>query len=91
MLTRLAPKRWRGSKRERDLRDYLIDVVKRATEGASGEYERWSEAILRLHNQSAENRLRGMALAEVKMLVESHFIGLAGFNDQAAMHPTLEA
>lgn len=70
MGRRIIPKAWRGSVRERDLREYLIDLVNRAVDGADTDYERWTEAMTRLYEQAAEDRLRGMSLAEVRMLVE---------------------
>src|SRR5262249_31401129 len=68
---RLVPRQWRGSRRERELRDYLVGVVQRAIESPADRYEQWAETLQRLHNQAVEGRLRGMALAEVRMLVES--------------------
>jgi Pyruvate/2-oxoacid:ferredoxin oxidoreductase gamma subunit len=64
----LIPKQWRGTRRERQLRDYVIECVKRAAAGAPSKYEHWNEVLLRLHNQALEHRLRGMAMAEVRML-----------------------
>jgi hypothetical protein len=73
---RLIPQKWRGSARERELRQYVMDVVRRATAGAESDYDLWAEAMIRLHEQAAENRLRDMVLAEVRMLVEPQ-VGLA--------------
>ncbi|MCI0629189.1 MAG: hypothetical protein L0Y44_00865 [Phycisphaerales bacterium] len=70
-VRRFAPHSWRGTKRERDLRQYIIEFMQRAIDGAGLNYARWAEAMQRLHNQAAENRLRGMALSEVRMLLES--------------------
>lgn len=67
---KLMPYRWRGTRRERELREYLIGFIKRAIDGAGSDYEGWADAMQRLHLQAMENRLRGMALAEVRMLVE---------------------
>jgi len=66
----VVPVRWRGTRRERDLRDYLIELVQRATRRAGDDYESFQNAFLRLHEQALENRLRGMALSEARMLAE---------------------
>jgi hypothetical protein len=70
-IRKLIPNRWRGTRRERELRDYLVDFIKRAAEHSPVDYERLAEGMQRLHNQAVENRLRGMALAELKMLIEA--------------------
>jgi Pyruvate/2-oxoacid:ferredoxin oxidoreductase gamma subunit len=69
-LRHVVPDGWRGSRRERDLRAYLVELVERATEDGGADYERYQVAFARLHEQALDNRLRGMALSEVKMLVE---------------------
>lgn len=66
----LLPQRWRGSRRDRELRQYIIDFIQRARHGMDRDYDTWSEAMQRLHHQAAERRLRNMALPEVRMLVE---------------------
>ena len=48
----------------------MVNVVQQATSSEPDEYDRWSETLQRLHNQAADDRLRGMALAELKMLIE---------------------
>ncbi len=70
LLRKRIPRRIRGTRRERQLRDLVIDVVERATEGAAQDYARWSETLQRLHHQAREERLRGMAMSELRMLVE---------------------
>jgi Pyruvate/2-oxoacid:ferredoxin oxidoreductase gamma subunit len=64
------PQRWRGTAVERQIRDLVTDVVQRAARGAAHDYARWSETMQRLHNQVLEDRLRGMALSELGMLIE---------------------
>jgi Pyruvate/2-oxoacid:ferredoxin oxidoreductase gamma subunit len=66
----VLPTRWRGSSRQRELRDYLIDLVERAARHATHDYAHHHEALARLHQQALDNRLRGMALAEIRMLAE---------------------
>jgi hypothetical protein len=55
---------------ERQIRDLVIDVVERAARGGAHDYARWSETMQRLHDQVLEDRLRGMALSELGMLIE---------------------
>jgi hypothetical protein len=64
------PQRWRGTAVERQIRDLVIDVVERAARGGARDYARWSETMQRLHDQVLEDRLRGMALSELGMLIE---------------------
>ncbi|MCZ6612786.1 MAG: hypothetical protein O6941_09140 [Planctomycetota bacterium] len=64
------PQRWRGTLRERQIREYLIDVTQRAARGATHDYQQWSETMQRLHDQALADRLRDMALAELRMLIE---------------------
>ena len=66
----LIPRRWRGTKRERALRDYVVDLVRRTTHRESGDYEHFQNALHRLHQQALEDRLRGMAISEVRILAE---------------------
>jgi Pyruvate/2-oxoacid:ferredoxin oxidoreductase gamma subunit len=75
------PQRWRGSARERQMRAYVIDVTERTVRGAAHDYERWSETMRRLHQQAREDRLRGMALSELRMLVEAEEEGTKGLRD----------
>jgi len=66
---RIVPTRWRGLKRERDLREFVIELLKSSIEGSTANYESWNEAMMRLHTQAADNRLRGMAISELRMLI----------------------
>lgn len=68
-LRRVIPQRWRGTKRDRDLREYLVEIVKRIIEDKPHDYERWIEPARRLHHYAMEGRLRGAALAEMRMLI----------------------
>ncbi|MDY7109517.1 MAG: hypothetical protein SYC29_12855 [Planctomycetota bacterium] len=69
-LRRVVPARWRGTRRERDQREYIVDLTERAIRGARDGYDHYQTAFARLHQQALENRLRGMALSEMKMLAE---------------------
>ena len=68
---RIIPRRWRGTSRQREMRSFIIDLVRRATRGSTHDYRRWSEALQRLHGQACNGRLETMALSELRMLVES--------------------
>ena len=63
-------RRWRGTVLERQIRDYIIGLARRAIRGAAHDYRRWSETMQRLHHQARVDRLRGMAISELRMLVE---------------------
>jgi hypothetical protein len=69
LARRITPRRFRGLRRERQLRDFLIEFTRRAIVEAPNDYERWADAMQRLNTQAADDRLRGMAMAELKMLV----------------------
>jgi len=71
LFRRIVPMRLRGSRRQRELREFVIDFIKRAAEATSASDQRWIEPMHRLHMMAAEDRLRDMAIAEVKMLVEA--------------------
>ena len=67
----LYPDRWRGSGRERQIRELVIDVVEQAIRGAGKDYAQWAERLDRLHHQAVNDRLRLMARSELKMLIGS--------------------
>lgn len=77
-IRRITPGRFRGMRRERQLRDYMLELMRKAIVESPNDYERWSAAMQRLHDQAIEDRLRGMAMAEVRMLtgVEQTMPGL---------------
>jgi hypothetical protein len=68
-VRRITPMRLRGSRRERELREYITSFARRAIVQSLIDYPRWADAMQRLHDQAVEDRLRGMAMAEVRMLV----------------------
>jgi Pyruvate/2-oxoacid:ferredoxin oxidoreductase gamma subunit len=67
--TRIVPLRWRGTRRERELREFMIQLARDIRNSASEKYDGWCDVIERLHQQALDNRLRTMAIAEIKMLV----------------------
>lgn len=66
----VVPQRWRGTKRERELREYVIAMLERAKQVAETQYDQWADAVSRLHHHAEEDRLRTMVLAELRMLIE---------------------
>ena len=64
------PQNWRGTTRERGIRDLVIDVVEQATHTGKGGYERSCELMQRLHDRAVNDGLRGMAISELRMLIQ---------------------
>ncbi len=67
-LWHLTPSPWRGTRRERELREYTMELVRRAGYESEQRYEHWRDVFRRLHHHAVENRLRDMAIAELRML-----------------------
>lgn len=66
---RRLPLRFRGTRRERQIRDLVAEVVAQAARDGPQDYARWTETLQRLHVQAVDDRLRGMAVAELRMLI----------------------
>jgi len=71
-IVRHVPDAWRGRPHERELRDYVVDLVRRGSSrtGAPAEPERWTSIFRRLHDLAANDHLRSLAPAEARMYVE---------------------
>ena len=67
----IVPRRIRGTRRDREVCDLVIDFVRRAAGGVGHDYDRFADAMRRLHEQAQTDRLRGMAPAEIRMLLGS--------------------
>lgn len=67
----IIPVKWRGTKRERAIRDTVMGIVENAARATPQNYEAYRETLRRLHDQAADHRLRDMALPELNMLVGS--------------------
>ncbi|UCD75170.1 MAG: hypothetical protein JSV91_15475 [Phycisphaerales bacterium] len=65
----ILPRPLRGTRRDREVRELVVEFIRRAAEGAGHNYDRFAEAMHRLHEQALTDRLRGMAPAEVRMLL----------------------
>ncbi len=71
-LRPMVEDRLRGTRRERRLRDEVQALVDRAIAESPGSPERrarWEEAFGRLHPLALDNRIRSMAINELRMLV----------------------
>ena len=70
-VNRLRPiirRRVRGSKRERDLRDAVIELVDHATHADGAAYPRLQHALHELHLAAARTQLRAMTADDVRAL-----------------------
>ena len=77
-ISGLVPRRWRGTPRERALREDLIALVRQSAAASPVEYERYQRIFSRLHQQALDDRLRGMALAELRMMASRAGPSLTG-------------
>lgn len=66
----VVPTRWRGARLDRERRDYIISLIHRAMYHTDEQYDPWCNAMHRLHTQCRDDRLRDMAMAELRMLAE---------------------
>jgi len=66
----VIPASWRGTRLDRERRDYVIDLIHRAMYHDDAQYQVWCDAMRRLHVQCRDDRLRDMAMAELRMLAE---------------------
>ena len=69
-LRHRVPQNWRGTAREREIRELVINVVEQATRAEPDGYDRWCESLQRLYDQGVDDRLRGMVVSELRMLIE---------------------
>jgi len=66
----LIPKPLRQTRAERDMRDYVVDLVERAADGAALQYRHWVSVFRRLQEQAGENRLRGVPVNALRERIE---------------------
>jgi Pyruvate/2-oxoacid:ferredoxin oxidoreductase gamma subunit len=66
----VVPRAWRGTRRERALRRDLERLIDDARRHASERYEYYHDALVRLNRQAEDHALRGMAVSELRMLVD---------------------
>ena len=67
----ITPTKWRGTKRERAIRDTVMDIVEKAARSTPHNYEAYREVLRRLHDQATDHRLREMTIPELQMLIGS--------------------
>lgn len=70
-LRRIIPLRWRGTIRNRKLRAYVEEFVRRTTIKEMHDYEATRGTFTVLHELARENRLRGMTAGELKLRLEA--------------------
>jgi len=75
---RLVPQAWRGTRRDRALRAYMIKLTERAIAGSADDYDRYLGAFGRLEAPVLSDRLRGRSLAQIKLLAEGPIAPLEG-------------
>lgn len=66
----LVPSRWRGSRSERAVREYVIDLIERAIAGVPTAADRWVLVLRRLSEHADRTRLRGLVADELRVAVE---------------------
>ncbi len=69
-IRRFIPIRWRGSRRDRDIRTLVIEFIRNSIDGIDQDYGHFDRVMKNLHSQAKNNRLRGMALSELRMLLD---------------------
>lgn len=70
MLRPFVPMGWRGTRTERAVREYVVDLIGRAASESSDDPVRWSAIMRRLNTIAAENRLRTRSVEHLRALVE---------------------
>lgn len=70
VLRPFIPQAWRGTRTERAVRDYVVDLAMRAASGAASDPQRWLAVFRRLNAIAAENRLRTASVEQLRTRVE---------------------
>jgi len=66
-MRRVIPRGWRGTRREREVRTIVRDIIHRATR-ESDRYDHWSEVLSTLHDMAGDGRLRSASIDDLKAL-----------------------
>jgi len=69
-LARLQPNRWRGTRQDRRRRAYILELLDSAADGASDDYARWDQLLLRLHHLAESGQLRSLRRSALRRLIE---------------------
>ncbi len=69
-LRYLVPDSLRGGRRERELRQAVMDLVTEATAGSTRAYTWWHAILHAMHRLAADDQLRGLTAAELRRRVE---------------------
>jgi Pyruvate/2-oxoacid:ferredoxin oxidoreductase gamma subunit len=64
-LRLVLPQRWRGIRRDRERRELVCDLIRRAALGAHDDYEHWRRVSTRLHRLAEEGSLHTMSAVDV--------------------------
>jgi len=70
ILRPFVPMGWRGSRTERAVREYVVDLISRAASESADDPQRWRRILRTLHTIAAENRLRTGSLERLRERVE---------------------
>lgn len=65
-LRRLVPNRLRGSRSERERREFMIDLIVRISASASAEYDHFAHVLSQLNERARAGTLREMSLDELR-------------------------
>lgn len=68
MVGRWVPHRWRGSRRARELRAAMIELIQQATAEASANYPTWEAALLQAHDLAVRGELIRASASTVRAL-----------------------
>jgi Pyruvate/2-oxoacid:ferredoxin oxidoreductase gamma subunit len=77
-VSRCTPRRWRGNARQRQVRELVVNLVRRASWAPAEERAQLLPVFERLHAEALTGGLQHAAPAEVKMLIEAGGIGVKG-------------
>ena len=68
---RLLPSSWRGTKRDRQVRRLVQEILLRAGTGAEDNYEGWLETLTELHDMALDGRLRRVNPERLREMLET--------------------
>ncbi len=66
-MRRIIPRGWRGTRREREVRTIVRDIIHRATR-ETDRHDHWSEVLATLHSMSSSGKLRSASIEDLEAL-----------------------
>jgi len=69
VVGRCIPRRWRGHRRDRAVREAIIDSISRAAD-SQAEYGEWLGKFSKLHHLAVENKLHSASLEEIRRIIQ---------------------